>query len=99
MLTTQVPAMTDSMLRSFMAIGSGAGLDRPELDRPELARTAFRRTAPPPRSQTFFGTKWGWMHKVVDLPSTAYLGVIVVGLALIAVGVKTRKAPERPEAA
>lgn len=50
-------------------------------------------------SQTFFGTEWGWMHKVVDLPSTAYLGILVVGLALIIVGVKTRKAPERQEAA
>uniref|UniRef100_A0AAU2K119 Uncharacterized protein n=1 Tax=Streptomyces sp. NBC_00049 TaxID=2903617 RepID=A0AAU2K119_9ACTN len=50
-------------------------------------------------SQTFFGTEWGWMHKVVDLPSTAYLGVLVVGLTLIVVGVKTRKAPGRQEAA
>ncbi|MFD9407145.1 hypothetical protein ACFWBN_09020 [Streptomyces sp. NPDC059989] len=50
-------------------------------------------------SQTFFGTEWGWMHKVVDLPSPAYLGIVVVGLALIVGGVKTRKAPERREAA
>lgn len=50
-------------------------------------------------SQTFFGTEWGWMHKVVDLPSTAYLGISVVGLALIVVGVKTRKVPERQEVA
>lgn len=50
-------------------------------------------------SQTFFGTEWGWMHKVVDLPSTAYLGIVVVGLALIVGGVKMRKAPERQEAA
>ncbi|WKD31576.1 hypothetical protein [Streptomyces xanthophaeus] len=49
-------------------------------------------------SQTFFGTEWGWMHKVVDLPSTAYLGVMAVGLALIAGGVKTRKTPERRQA-
>ncbi|MDH6538601.1 hypothetical protein ACFXJO_02905 [Streptomyces lavendulae] len=49
-------------------------------------------------SQTFFGTEWGWMHKVVDLPSTAYLGVIVVGLALVVSGVKLRRAPGRQEA-
>ncbi|WCD89665.1 hypothetical protein KPP03845_106087 [Streptomyces xanthophaeus] len=49
-------------------------------------------------SQTFFGTEWGWMHKVVDLPSTAYLGVVVAGLALIAGGMKTRKTPQRREA-
>ncbi|WP_411102872.1 hypothetical protein [Streptomyces sp. cmx-4-9] len=46
-------------------------------------------------SQTFFGTEWGWLHKVVDLPSPAYLGVIAAGLALIATGMKTRKAPLR----
>ncbi|MFD0078403.1 hypothetical protein ACFVIY_38930 [Streptomyces sp. NPDC127166] len=50
-------------------------------------------------SQTFFDTEWGWMHKVVDLPSTAYLGVVVVGLVLIVGGVKMRKAPERQEVA
>ncbi|GGV12516.1 hypothetical protein GCM10010260_59060 [Streptomyces filipinensis] len=50
-------------------------------------------------SRTFFGTEWGWLHNVVDLPSTAYLGIVVVGLALIVGGVKTRKAPERQEAA
>ncbi|MFC9398712.1 hypothetical protein ACFTWS_37065 [Streptomyces sp. NPDC057027] len=50
-------------------------------------------------SQTFFGTEWGWMHKVVDLPSTAYLGVVAVGLVLIVGGVKMRKAPERQEVA
>ncbi|MFE2309208.1 hypothetical protein [Streptomyces sp. NPDC059411] len=50
-------------------------------------------------SQALFGTEWGWMHKVVDLPSTAYLGIAVVGLALIVGGVKTRKAPERQEIA
>ncbi|MGW1640442.1 hypothetical protein [Streptomyces lavendulae] len=49
-------------------------------------------------SQTFFGTEWGWMHKVVDLPSTAYLGVIVVGLALVVSGVRLRRAPGRQEA-
>ncbi|MGW1117702.1 hypothetical protein ACWD5B_11415 [Streptomyces tanashiensis] len=47
-------------------------------------------------SQTFFGTEWGWLHKVVDLPSAAYLGILAVGLALIAVGVRTRKQPRRP---
>ncbi|MFE2283138.1 hypothetical protein ACFXDJ_03025 [Streptomyces sp. NPDC059443] len=50
-------------------------------------------------SQALFGTEWGWMHKVVDLPSTAYLGIAVVGLALIVGGVKTRKAPEHQEVA
>ncbi|MEU8840716.1 hypothetical protein AB0D97_16535 [Streptomyces roseus] len=45
-------------------------------------------------SQTFFGTQWGWLHKVADLPSVAYLGVVAVGLALIAAGVKTRRTPE-----
>ncbi|GHE09675.1 hypothetical protein [Streptomyces alanosinicus] len=50
-------------------------------------------------SRTFFGTEWGWMHKVVDLSSTAYLGIAVVGLALIVGGVKARNAPERQEAA
>ena len=50
-------------------------------------------------SRTFVGTEWGWMHKVVDLPSVAYLGIAVVGLALIVGGVKTRKAPERQETA
>ncbi|MFD7558024.1 MULTISPECIES: hypothetical protein [unclassified Streptomyces] len=50
-------------------------------------------------SQTFFGTEWGWLHKVVDLPSTAYLGIVAVGLALVLGGVRTRKAPERHEVA
>lgn len=50
-------------------------------------------------SQTFFGTEWGWLHKVVDLPSAAYLALVAVGLALVLGGVKTRKAAERPEAA
>ena len=46
-------------------------------------------------SQAFFGTEWGWMHKVVDLPSIAYLGIVVVGLTLIVGGVKMRKTPLR----
>ncbi|MEV4190213.1 hypothetical protein [Streptomyces toxytricini] len=46
-------------------------------------------------SQTLFGTEWGWLHKVVDLPSAAYLGITVAGLALVVVGVKTRKASDR----
>ncbi|MFE5590009.1 hypothetical protein [Streptomyces sp. NPDC056549] len=50
-------------------------------------------------SQTFFGTEWGWMHKVVELPSTAYLVVVVVGLVLVVGGVRMRKAPERQEVA
>ncbi|MCX4719496.1 hypothetical protein ACFWB2_05270 [Streptomyces virginiae] len=44
-------------------------------------------------SQTFFGTEWGWLHKVVDLPSAAYLGIVAVGLALVVTGVRTRKTP------
>ncbi|KOU40186.1 hypothetical protein ACWGCI_14355 [Streptomyces sp. NPDC054949] len=50
-------------------------------------------------SQTFFGTEWGWMHKVVDLPPAAYLGIVALGLALIVGGVKTRKTPRRQTAA
>ncbi|MGW1050812.1 hypothetical protein ACWDBD_28995 [Streptomyces sp. NPDC001118] len=50
-------------------------------------------------SQTLFGTEWGWMHKVVDLPSPAYLGIVAVGLALIVGGVKMRKPPQRQKAA
>ncbi|MFJ3977249.1 hypothetical protein [Streptomyces sp. NPDC090021] len=50
-------------------------------------------------SQTFFGTEWGWLHKVVDLSSTAYLGMVVLGLALVAGGVKTRKAHQRRQTA
>ncbi|MFE0679590.1 hypothetical protein ACFW17_02170 [Streptomyces sp. NPDC058961] len=49
-------------------------------------------------SKPLFGTQWGWMHKVVDLPPAAYLGVVAVGLALIAGGVRTRKAPRRRKA-
>ncbi|MGW6847922.1 hypothetical protein ACWGCK_04050 [Streptomyces virginiae] len=44
-------------------------------------------------SQTFFGTEWGWLHKVVDLPSAAYLGIVAVGLTLVVTGVRTRKTP------
>ncbi|WP_405447445.1 hypothetical protein [Streptomyces erythrochromogenes] len=44
-------------------------------------------------SQIFFGTEWGWLHKVADLPSTAYLGIVAVGLALVVAGMRTRKAP------
>ncbi|MGI5447717.1 hypothetical protein ACQEVM_18525 [Streptomyces sp. CA-243310] len=50
-------------------------------------------------SQTFFGTEWGWLHKIVDLPSAAYLGIVALGLALIVGGVKTRKEPRRQTAA
>ncbi|MFE5719971.1 hypothetical protein ACFYYM_13940 [Streptomyces erythrochromogenes] len=49
-------------------------------------------------SQAFFGTEWGWLHKVVDLPPAAYLGIVAVGLALVVLGVRTRKAPGRREA-
>ncbi|WP_329286584.1 hypothetical protein [Streptomyces sp. NBC_00691] len=45
-------------------------------------------------SQTLFGTEWGWIHKVVDLPSAAYLGILLGGLALVVGGVRTRKAAE-----
>ncbi|MCX4986048.1 hypothetical protein [Streptomyces sp. NBC_00572] len=48
-------------------------------------------------SQTFFGTEWGWMHRVVDLTATAYLGIVVVGLALVVGGVKTRQTRQTPE--
>ncbi|MFB6823387.1 hypothetical protein ACFCXA_17575 [Streptomyces virginiae] len=44
-------------------------------------------------SQTFFGTEWGWLHKVVDLPSAAYLSIVAMGLALVVTGVRTRKTP------
>ncbi|MER7823817.1 hypothetical protein ABTX85_14775 [Streptomyces sp. NPDC096097] len=50
-------------------------------------------------SQTFFGTEWGWLHKIVDLPSAAYLGILAAGLALVLTGVRTRKAPTRPKIA
>ncbi|WP_328296540.1 hypothetical protein OG389_01170 [Streptomyces sp. NBC_00435] len=50
-------------------------------------------------SQALFGTEWGWMHKVVDLPSTAYLGIATVGLALIVGGVMTRKTSQGQKAA
>ncbi|MGW6575534.1 hypothetical protein ACWGAN_25700 [Streptomyces sp. NPDC054945] len=50
-------------------------------------------------SQTFFGTEWGWLHKIVDLPSAAYLGILAVGLALVLAGVRTRKAPARRKVA
>ena len=50
-------------------------------------------------SQTLFGTEWGWLHHVVDLPSTAYLGIVAVGLALIVGGVKMRKMPQRQKVA
>ncbi|MCW7946504.1 hypothetical protein AAW14_32130 [Streptomyces hygroscopicus] len=50
-------------------------------------------------SQTLFGTEWGWMHNVVDLPSTGYLGIVAVGLALIVGGVKVRKTPRREKVA
>ncbi|MFE0577935.1 hypothetical protein [Streptomyces sp. NPDC058874] len=50
-------------------------------------------------SQTFFGTEWGWLHRVAGLPPAAYLGVVAAGLALVAVGVGTRKAPGRRETA
>lgn len=50
-------------------------------------------------SQALFGTEWGWMHKVVDLLPSAYLGIVAVGLALIVGGVKTRKTPQRQKVA
>ncbi|MET3985276.1 hypothetical protein [Streptomyces sp. PvR034] len=45
-------------------------------------------------SQTFFGTEWGWLHKVVTLPPTAYLGIVGAGLALVTLGVRTRGTPQ-----
>ncbi|MFF4102213.1 hypothetical protein [Streptomyces sp. NPDC001903] len=50
-------------------------------------------------SQTFFGTEWGWLHKIADLPSPAYLAIAAAGLALVATGVKTRKTPGRQQPA
>ncbi|MFI5983681.1 hypothetical protein ACIBEA_22720 [Streptomyces sp. NPDC051555] len=50
-------------------------------------------------SQTFFDTEWGWLHKVVDLPPAAYLGIVATGLALVIVGVRTRRTPQRQETA
>ncbi|MFE6908132.1 hypothetical protein [Streptomyces erythrochromogenes] len=50
-------------------------------------------------SRTFFGTEWGWLPKIVDLPSAAYLGILAVGLALVAVGVNTRRASARRDTA
>ncbi|MGW7461941.1 hypothetical protein [Streptomyces sp. NPDC054797] len=44
-------------------------------------------------SQAFFGTEWGWLHKLVALPSAAYLGIAAAGLALIVAGARTRKTP------
>ncbi|MFF0214879.1 hypothetical protein [Streptomyces vinaceus] len=44
-------------------------------------------------SRTFFGTEWGWLHKIVDLPPAAYLGITAAGLALVAAGVRTRRTP------
>jgi hypothetical protein len=42
-------------------------------------------------SQTFFGTEWGWLHQLVDLPSTAYLTLVALGTALVVAGLRTRK--------
>ncbi|MFF4189384.1 hypothetical protein ACFYZ9_40010 [Streptomyces sp. NPDC001691] len=50
-------------------------------------------------SQALFGTEWGWLHKVVDLPSPAYLGVVAVGAVLILGGVRMRKTPQPPKVA
>lgn len=49
-------------------------------------------------SQTFLGKDWGWLRNVVDLPSAAYLGILLGGLALVGLGVRTRKASGRQEA-
>ncbi|MEU1075155.1 MULTISPECIES: hypothetical protein [unclassified Streptomyces] len=43
-------------------------------------------------SQALFGTEWGWLHKVVGLPSVAYLGIVVFGLVCVVGGVRIRKA-------
>ncbi|MFD7027758.1 hypothetical protein ACFWAR_06985 [Streptomyces sp. NPDC059917] len=48
-------------------------------------------------SRTFFDTEWGWLHKVVDLPPAAYLGIVAVGLVLVVVGVRTRRTPRHQE--
>ncbi|MFG2899764.1 hypothetical protein ACGFZH_22105 [Streptomyces zaomyceticus] len=49
-------------------------------------------------SQAFLGNDWGWLRNVVDLPSAAYLGIVVVGIALVGIGVWTRKGAGRHEA-
>ncbi|MEV7512931.1 MULTISPECIES: hypothetical protein [unclassified Streptomyces] len=50
-------------------------------------------------SPILFGSQWGWVHKVVTLPPGAYLGIVAAGLALVAVGVGTRKATGHRRAA
>ncbi|MEW2139994.1 hypothetical protein AB0892_25975 [Streptomyces sp. NPDC005409] len=50
-------------------------------------------------SQAFFGTEWGWLHKLAALPSAAYLGIAAAGLALVVAGVRTRKTPRREASA
>ncbi|MFE3582490.1 hypothetical protein [Streptomyces vinaceus] len=44
-------------------------------------------------SRTFFGTEWGWLHKIADLPPAADLGIVAAGLALVAAGLRTRRPP------
>ncbi|MFJ8039581.1 hypothetical protein ACIRBX_03585 [Kitasatospora sp. NPDC096147] len=48
-------------------------------------------------SLTFFGTEWGWLHKVVDLPSAANLAVLAAGLLLVVTGIRTRKSTARQD--
>ncbi|MFF8271917.1 hypothetical protein ACF059_31755 [Streptomyces sp. NPDC016562] len=50
-------------------------------------------------SQACFGTEWGWLHKLVALPSPAYLGIAAAGLALVVAGARTRKTPRREASA
>ncbi|MGW4649731.1 hypothetical protein [Kitasatospora sp. NPDC004289] len=44
-------------------------------------------------SRTFFGVEWGWAHKLVDLPSPAYLGAVAAGAALVLGGMRLRRQP------
>lgn len=34
-------------------------------------------------AQVFFDTQWGLLHRWVDLPSVAYLGIAAAGAALV----------------
>ncbi|GAA2995443.1 hypothetical protein GCM10020229_04970 [Kitasatospora albolonga] len=42
-------------------------------------------------SRTFFGAEWGWVHKLVELPPPAHLGVVAAGAALVIGGVRLRR--------
>ncbi|MFI5527725.1 hypothetical protein ACIA8O_04120 [Kitasatospora sp. NPDC051853] len=50
-------------------------------------------------SRTFFGAEWGWLHKIVELPSPAHLGVVAGGAVLVLGGMRLRKTPDPQSAA